>query len=209
MGDIAPVQPLSGGETHEEGHGAVISKDEIGKRIKKVREEQHLTLKNVEAKAGISATHISEIERGKTSPTIGALIRIAEALNRDPAYFIEDTELDDVSFVALEDRAQCELGRCPGTAERLTKSIPSGKINAQLITLSPSHSAEASLHAHGGDEAALVLQGKVRFKVDEKSYELGEGDSIYYLASQDHGYVNASEKEHAKMIWFASERKVD
>ena len=91
----------------------------------------------------------------------------------------------------------------------LTKSIPSGKINAQLITLSPSRSEGASLHAHGGDEAALVLQGKVRFKVAEKDYELAEGDSIYFLASQDHGYVNGSETENAKMIWFASERKVD
>jgi len=187
----------------------MISKDEIGKRIKKVREEQHLTLKNVEAKAGISATHISEIERGKTSPTIGALVRIAEALNRDPAYFIEDAELDDVSFVAFEDRKQCKLERCPGITERLTKSIPSGKINAQLITLSPSRVEDVSLHAHGGDEAALILQGTVRFKVAEKGYELGEGDSIYFLASQDHGYRNASATEQAKMIWFASERKVD
>jgi len=187
----------------------MISKDEIGKRIKKVREEQHLTLKNVEAKAGISATHISEIERGKTSPTIGALVRIAEALNRDPAYFIEDAELDDVSFVAFEDRKQCKLERCSGITERLTKSIPSGKINAQLITLSPSRVEDVPLHAHGGDEAALILQGTVRFKVAEKGYELGEGDSIYFLASQDHGYRNASATEQAKMIWFASERKVD
>lgn len=187
----------------------MISKEEIGKRIKKVREEQHFTLKNVEAKAGISATHISEIERGKTSPTIGALIRIADALGRDPAYFIEDAELSDVSFVALEDRPSCKLERCPGTKELLTKSIPSGKINAQLVTLHPARSEEIALHAHEGDEAALVLQGKVRFKVADKGYDLSEGDSIYFVASQDHGYMNGSPAEQAKMIWFASERKVD
>ncbi|MDD4857327.1 MAG: XRE family transcriptional regulator [Candidatus Krumholzibacteria bacterium] len=187
----------------------MISKDEIGKRIKKVREAQHFTLKNVEAKAGISATHISEIERGKTSPTIGALIRIAEALNRDPAYFIEDAELEDVSIVAFEDRKQCVLERCSGTSEMLTKSIPSGKINAQLLTLAPARSEKARLHAHEGDEAALVLQGQVRFDVAGKGYELGEGDSIYFIANQDHGYLNASATEQAKMIWFASERKVD
>ncbi len=187
----------------------MISKEEIGKRIKKVREEQHLTLKNVEAKAGISATHISEIERGKTSPTIGALVRIADALGRDPAYFIEDDELSDVSFVALEDRPGCKLERCPGTRESLTKSIPSGKINARLITLSPTRAEEIALHAHEGDEAALVLQGKVKFKVANKGYELSEGDSIYFVASQEHGYANGSAAEPAKMIWFASERKVD
>ncbi len=187
----------------------MISKEEIGRRIKKVREEQHLTLKNVEAKAGISATHISEIERGKTSPTIGALIRIADALSKDPAYFIEEEELCDTSFVALEDRKQENLERVKGTRELLTNSIPSGKINAQLLTLAPAESDKIELHNHDGDEAALVLKGKVKFMVSSQLHELEEGDSIYYITGQEHGYLNASKEEEAKMIWFASERRVE
>jgi transcriptional regulator with XRE-family HTH domain len=187
----------------------MISKNEIGRRIKKVREEQHLTLKNVEAKAGISATHISEIERGKTSPTIGALIRIADALGKDPAYFIEEDELQDVSFIALEDRSVSELGRALGLKEMLTNSIPSGKINAQLITLNPESSSEIRLHTHTGDEAALVLKGNIRFQIEGTVYDLGEGDSIYFLCNQEHGYGNISETEDANMIWFASERRVE
>ena len=187
----------------------MISKEEIGRRIKKVREEQHYTLKNVEAKAGISATHISEIERGKTSPTIGALIRIADALGKDPAYFIEEQELNDTSFVALEDRRREKLERMKGTRELLTNSIPSGRINAQLITLDPVESEEIPLHTHEGDEAALVLSGKINFMVSGQLHELDEGDSIYYITGQKHGYRNASKEQEAKMIWFASERRVD
>ncbi|MBN2072217.1 MAG: helix-turn-helix transcriptional regulator [Candidatus Krumholzibacteriota bacterium] len=187
----------------------MITKEEIGRRIKKIREQMHMTLKNVEAKANISATHISEIERGKTSPTIGALLRIANALGKDPAYFIEDEELEDVSFVSLEDRQKMTLGRAEGVVEMLTNSIPSGKINAQLITLAPSEKTEFSLHEHNCDESSLVLKGNVIFMIDNERYELKEGDSIYYIASQPHGYINASTEEEAKMIWFASERGVD
>ncbi|MBU8923402.1 MAG: cupin domain-containing protein [Bacteroidales bacterium] len=187
----------------------MITKEEIGRRIKKVREHQHFTLKNVEAKARISATHISEIERGKTSPTIGALIRIAEALGKDPAYFIEKEELKDVSFIALEDRQQTELGRAEGFIEMLTNSIPSGKINSRLIELAPSTDQEIKLHEHSCDEAALVLEGSIIFHVDGNMHELGEGDSIYYIATQKHGYSNKSSDVNAKMIWFASERGVD
>jgi transcriptional regulator with XRE-family HTH domain len=187
----------------------MVSKTEIGRRIKKIREEQHLTLKNVEAKAGISATHISEIERGKTSPTIGALIRIADALGKDPAYFIEDKELSDVSLVALEDRKEAVLERASGVKVMLTNSIPSGKINSELITMDPFESGELPIHSHEGDEAALVLKGNVNFKIDEKIFELTEGDSIYYIAKQDHAYYNASSSEEAKMIWFASERGIE
>jgi transcriptional regulator with XRE-family HTH domain len=187
----------------------MISKEEIGKRIKKVREEHHLTLKNVEAKAGISATHISEIERGKTSPTIGALIRIADALGRDPAYFIEEKELSDTSFVALEDRKKESLKRVKGTRELLTNSIPSGRINAQLISLAPAESDDIPVHVHEGDEAALVLSGKIKFLVSGQMHELEEGDSIYYITGQEHGYTNAAKDQEAKMIWFASDRRVD
>lgn len=187
----------------------MISKEEIGRRIKKVREEKHFTLKNVEAKAGISATHISEIERGKTSPTIGALIRIADALGKDPAYFIEKDELSDVSFIAFEDRTEATLTRNPGVKTMLTRSIPSGKINAQLITLYPKKGKALEAHSHEGDEAALVLEGQIDFRVGGKTHELVEGDSIYYVADQEHGYTNASDAEEAKMIWFASERGVD
>ena len=187
----------------------MITKEEIGRRIKKIREQQHLTLKNVEAKAGISATLISEIERGKTSPTIGALIRIADALGKDPAYFIEDEELNDVSFIALEDRETRKLSNAAGEIEALTNSIPSGKIDSQLITLSPGAAGEIDMHAHDADEAVLILSGEVRFRVGDKEYTLSEGDSIYYVASQEHGYANASEGEEARMIWFASERGVD
>jgi len=188
----------------------MISKEEIGKRIKKIREQNHLTLKNVEAKAGISATHISEIERGKTSPTIGALMRIAEALGKDPAYFIEERELKDVSFIALEDRRTEPLEKVDGVFDNLTNSIPSGKINARLITLAPSkNNRKMEVHSHNCDEAALVLKGSVKYQVDERVYDLGEGDSICYRASQKHGYINLSKEQEAKMIWFATERGVD
>ncbi len=187
----------------------MISKEEIGRRIKKMREEQHLTLKNVEAKAGISATHISEIERGKTSPTIGALIRIADALGKDPAYFIEDEELRDVSFIALEDLETSILERAKGSKEMLTNSIPSGKINAQLITLAPNEAKDILLHSHEGDESALILEGTVLFSIEGAVQKLTEGDSIYYVASQEHGYTNGSETDESRMIWFASERRVD
>lgn len=187
----------------------MISKEEIGRRIKKVREERHFTLKNVEAKACISATHISEIERGKTSPTIGALIRIADALEKDPAYFIEKDELSDVSFIAFEDRKEEKLKRAKGIKTMLTRSIPSGKINAQLITLYPNKEKGLEVHSHEGDEAVLVLKGRINFKIDDKIRELEEGDSIYYIAGQEHGYANASDTEEAKMIWFASKRGVD
>jgi len=184
----------------------MLDKAELGKRIKRVRENKHLTLKNIEAAAGISATHISEIERGKTSPTLGALVRIARALGKDPAYFIEEHELSDVSFVSAENRIRESLKGGSGTIERLTSSIPGGRLQACVIALHPGKSHRSEPHTHEADEAALVLRGKMWFKVGSEQFELSEGDSIYYDAREPHAYSGASDSEEAAMIWVCTER---
>ena len=55
----------------------------LQKNIKKYREEKILTQEQLADKAGISADYISEIERGKKTPSIKRLLLIAEALEID------------------------------------------------------------------------------------------------------------------------------
>jgi transcriptional regulator with XRE-family HTH domain len=184
-------------------------KAELGKRIKKSREEKHLTLKAIEASAGISATHISEIERGKTSPTLGALLRIAGALGKDPAYFLEEEDLGVVSVVTLEDRLRESLPGGAGTHERLTTCIPGGRLQASIITLSPGGASRSDNHSHYGNEAAVVLSGSLRFYVGEETFTLEEGDAIHYHANEPHHYENASRSEDTSMIWMCTVRDAD
>jgi transcriptional regulator with XRE-family HTH domain len=184
-------------------------KVELGKRIKKAREAKHLTLKTVEASAKISATHISEIERGKTSPTMGALLRIAEALGKDPAYFLEEEDLGEVSTVTLENRLEESLPDHAGTLERLTTCIPGGRLQACLITLVPGRSHRADKHSHYGNEAALILSGTIKFQVENESVELAEGDAIHFHSVEPHCYENASRREEASMIWLSTVRDTD
>jgi transcriptional regulator with XRE-family HTH domain len=190
------------------GKGKMVETNRVGKRIKKVREANYMTLKKLEAKAGISATHISEIERGKTSPTIKALVRIADALDKDTAYFLEERELADVSFIALEDRETKDIEGKNGISAELTRSIPGGKICSRLITLAPDKEKNFDLHTHEGDESVLVLNGQVTFHVGGKNYTMKEGDSIYIAGNMSHDFRNVSENEEARVIWVGSERNI-
>jgi len=184
-------------------------KVELGKRIKKAREAKHLTLKTIEASAKISATHISEIERGKTSPTMGALLRIADALGKDPAYFLEEEDLGEVSTVTLENRLKESLPGHAGILERLTTCIPGGRLQACLITLEPGKSHRADKHAHFGNEAALIVSGTIKFQVGDESVELAEGDAIHFHSVEPHCYENVSRREGASMIWLSTVREMD
>jgi len=185
---------------------ATTKREDLGRRIKRVREARHLTLKAIENAAGISATHVSEIERGKTSPTLGALLRIARALGKSPAYFFEEEELGDVSRVSAEDRVRRSLPGGAGTVEGLTTAIPGGRLQCACIVLAPGGRHRGAPHCHDGDEAAVVLGGEVAFTVDGDSHRLGPGDSIHFSSGAPHGYINASLSEPATLILVTSSR---
>jgi quercetin dioxygenase-like cupin family protein len=182
---------------------------EVGLRIKRVRGEKNLTLKMVEAASGVSATHVSEIERGETVPTIKALARIARALGKRTAFFLEENELGDVSVLTAESLVRESTRGGEAALERLTSSIPGGSLQAIRVTLSPGRSHRATAHSHDGVEALYVVRGALHVEVGGASHALAAGDVIHYDASLPHAYVNALRGEDAVVIWIASRRHVD
>lgn len=180
---------------------------EIGRRIKSARQARGLTLKAVEAASGVSATHVSEIERGAASPTIGALTRIAHALGKRPGYFLEESEIGEASLVTRADRVRESAGAgC--TVERLTVGIPGGRLQASRVTLAPGKGHRADAHAHDGVELILVLSGRVDVTVASERHSLAAGDAIHIDAQHPHAYRNGSPDEPAVVLWMASRRDV-
>lgn len=161
--------------------------EEVGKRLKHVRRERDMTLKQVAEASGMSPTHISEIERGKTSPTVGALRRIAGALGKDTAYFVEDKPLPRVSVVKKENRETVLL---PGagdsfvSARAVTGGIPAGRVDVVLVQ--EDEGGETGAHAHEGEEALLVLSGEARVRVGEDEFIVESGDCLHYSARKQH-----------------------
>ena len=191
---------------------------EIGTRIKRARQELGLTLKDIEAASGVSATHVSEIERGAASPTLGSLSRIARALRKTPAFFLEENEIGEVSWVSVKNRVREIVGEkgsvrrgAVGRAaiERLTAGVPGGRLQVRRVELSPGSTYRAERHTHAGFEALVVVNGRVRVAVGDESWELAQGDAVHYDAALAHTYANASRDAGAVLIWAATRRDSD
>jgi transcriptional regulator with XRE-family HTH domain len=161
----------------------MVSKELVGTRIRQVRTKQRKTLKDVEAASGFSSTHISEIERGRTSPTIGALIRIAHALDKDPSFFIEERELDEVCVTSLEARPSPSIGlEFPGTGvrvESLTRGILGGRLLAYEITLEGGGSAHVSNLPESGDLCLTCLEGACEIAIGERVVPFEPRDTLH------------------------------
>ncbi len=61
--------------------------NEISQKIKTLRKQQDLTLKDLGQKSGLSVSFLSQVENGSTSLAIVSLKKIADALNIPIAYF--------------------------------------------------------------------------------------------------------------------------
>ncbi len=77
----------------------------VGIRIKALRKEKKITLKELAEKADISISFLSDIENGRSNPSLERLEEIAKALNTSISYLLgEDTpSVDDQLMELLSD----------------------------------------------------------------------------------------------------------
>jgi transcriptional regulator with XRE-family HTH domain len=175
-------------------------KDEIGARIKQFRLSKGLTLKDIEVRAKVSATHVSEIERGMTSPTVGALAKIAEAMGTDVAYFVEKQNASKVSVVNKSRRKRMQFKDWGATYYSLAKDVPMPRISFLEVELEPGIKRPEETSKHDGEEFAMVTKGVMEIIIGDEKFILKEGDSIHYKAAKPHAMRNIGDAK-CRAIW--------
>jgi transcriptional regulator with XRE-family HTH domain len=163
------------------------TKQEVGERLRLARFKRDMTLKDVAARSGMSATHISEIERGKTSPTIGALQKISKALGERPAHFVEERSVCDATLVRRGERIRGYMVGADGNTvdlERLTPDCPWG--NAHIVHKKSQPGERLNRTPVLGELVLLCLEGMYRITLQGESYVIREGDTIQFFL--DNGY---------------------
>jgi transcriptional regulator with XRE-family HTH domain len=170
---------------------------ELGERIKQLRLARNLTLKQVGEKAKVSATHLSEIERGKTSPTVGALGRVARALGQEPAQLVDDDVLPPVSLVRRAERRSWSSGLL--TITSLCASIRPRELSILEIALAAGEHGPASVPGDTGEALAVVLEGEVEIDLGEKRHRLRAGDALHFRLHDPHALRAGGSA--ARLLW--------
>lgn len=181
---------------------AVRTNHDLGRRVKRIRIERGFTLKDVEAKVGVSATHLSEVERGKTSPTIGILGKIARALEIEPAFLVDMPSPRLLHVAPRGQRGAFAMDHGRVVAESLTNGLPRSELTTVLVTMPPGPSAP-HVQQHDGEEFALVLGGCLEVHVGERTLRLETGDSVHFRAATAHAVRNPG-AEPCTVLWASS-----
>jgi transcriptional regulator with XRE-family HTH domain len=176
----------------------------IGTRIRQMRSERGFTLQALADMTGLSASLLSLVERGKTSPSIGTLVAVAHALGVHMADLVPGAPPGAEIPVVRADE-QPVYSTPEGVNRRI---LCDDRVRGLEVALneytSGGRSADASLH-HDGYEYGVVIEGVLTVDVDGEAYELNPGDSIAYNSSRPHRIKNHGRQE-ARAIWVNLDR---
>ena len=173
----------------------------IGGRLREQRERRGLSLRKLAAELGISPSALSQIETGRSRPTVGTLYAITTelGLSLDELFAAEGKPENIVTRARERGVIELESGV---TWERLN---PIGERVVEFLEVTydvggASSSGNTFVH-HSGREYGLVLSGRLKVTVGFEEHSLEPGDSICFDSAVPHRLETIGD-EPAKAIWF-------
>jgi len=162
----------------------------LGRRLHDLRADRGLALSALAARAAVSVSMLSAIERGEKTPTVVVLSRIADGLGLSLSRLLADLESDRVIVRrAAEQDHVAEPGGWHRTV--LTPVVPGVNFEWIRTTLPPGCDAgRFPAYAPGSHEYVAVESGTLRLTLGERVLDLDAGDSVYFAADVEHGYAN-------------------
>lgn len=159
---------------------------EFGERIREIRKTQNLSMKNLGEKVNVSASMISQLERGLVNPSVNLLKNIANNLNVSVGDFFSGETTPSV-VIRKNERARI-VYKDGKMIHELLAPITNRKIEFIYNIYKPGGMCDVI--THNGEECALVLQGSAELGLGDEVYYLEEGDSLYHDSTIPHYIKN-------------------
>jgi len=172
--------------------GSNMADINLGKKISNIRKLKKMTIKDLSEKSNVTASMLSQLERGLANPSINTLKTIAQALDIQLfTLFVEDEAKDNL-VVKPQDRKQMIIpseGNEIITYELLSPDLK-GDVELAIMTLTPKSHTSKDNFKHTGEEVAYVSSGQVHLFLDDQEIVLEEGDSVKIPPNMMHRWYN-------------------
>jgi XRE family transcriptional regulator, regulator of sulfur utilization len=166
----------------------------LGECIRLERLRRKLSLELLAARAGVSRSMLSDVERGEKVPSVLVLDRIATGLGTSIARLLGEERSSSVIVLRREEQ---DVVVDPAGWERriLSPVLPGVEFEFMRTTIHPGVDAGVfSPHAPGSREWVALERGTLRLTINGTLYTLQAGDSIYYDGDCWHGFANPGDE---------------
>jgi transcriptional regulator with XRE-family HTH domain len=171
----------------------------IGVNIRTLRQEKNISIKELSEQTGLTSSFLSQLEKGKTMPSISSLKGIADKLNTTISYLVGEDNFVPSPVVREKERQHVRYAH--GMSMFFLASRDQNKqMEPLLFQLSEKASSGKKPYKHFGQEFVLVLKGEMEVKLNDQLYNLRKGDSIYFNSNIPHSFRNLN-KGKTEAIW--------
>jgi transcriptional regulator with XRE-family HTH domain len=175
--------------------GAAELAGRVAEALRRFRRDRELSLDDLSARSGVSRAALSQVEGGRTNPTLAVLWKIAVGLDV-PVHDLLGLGSDQAVRVLRAGDALPLRSTDGRTESRLLSPGGSGSdTEVYELRLVPKAVHRSDPHARGTCETLVVLTGSLRLGAGDETYDLGVGDSVFFRADVPHYYENRSTRE--------------
>jgi transcriptional regulator with XRE-family HTH domain len=168
----------------------------LGRNLRRLRTRQGHSLERLAKLSGVSRAMLSQIETGKSAPTISLLWKIPTALGVPFAALLDSQRVRGTQVLRVAGAKI--LGSSDGkfTSRALFPFDGERKVEFYELRLAPGHTEHADAHAPGTVENLVLVEGSVEIRPgNEPACRLEPGDAILFEADTPHSYRNTGGRE--------------
>lgn len=170
----------------------------LGERIRAIRQQRELSVRDLAREAGLSPALISQVERGINDPSLDSLRRIAQALDVPLFNLFQQPQEAPIPVIRADARVQV---RSPHGAIVYSRLSPgSGKVEVLEGILQPGGMSSDEPWAHPSEECVVVTKGRLIVEIDGVRHSLRPGDSCYFDSRLPHRYINEAKSSCTFML---------
>ncbi|MCR2043925.1 helix-turn-helix domain-containing protein [Anaerosalibacter massiliensis] len=168
---------------------------DIGARIRELRNDKKITLRELSEKTKLSTGYLSQLERGLTTIATDSLEDIAIALGADLSYFFVPTESKNDIVIRSYEKSVFQIESDKFIHYNLSGNTEDKHMLPKIVLIMPGcnrNKEELKEFRHKGEEFLYVLKGILTVFIDKEKYELHEGDSIHFDSAIAHNWCNGA-----------------
>jgi len=164
---------------------------DVGLRLQSIRKLKGLSQRELAKRAGVTNSTISMIEKNSVSPSISSLKKVLAGIPMSLVEFFSlEVEQNNPTQVVYRANELTDISSGAVTMKLVGRAHPSRAIAFLDETYPPGSDTGQEMLVHEGEEAGLLVEGRIELTVDGQVYQLEAGDSYYFESSKPHRFRN-------------------
>ena len=168
--------------------------DDLGARLAWLRKMHGLSQRELAKRAGMTNGAISLIEKNLSSPQVASLRKILNVFPISIAEFFS-LKLRDDHQIYFSAKDLVEMGGKDISLRLVAGQNRSRKLQVFHERFAPGSDTGKQMLQHEGEEAGVVIRGRIELTVGRQKKELGPGEAYYFSSALPHRFRNLGTEE--------------